>query len=72
MPPSSKYRLSKKYFQLGLKNNPSPDPAQCGKPTALGTPFKKYFQYGAALYYNNWTCKQIFVEQNNAVKNLHS
>ena len=23
----------------GLKNNPSPDPAQCGKPTALGTPF---------------------------------
>jgi len=57
---------------LGLKNNPSPDPAQCGKPTALGTPFKKYFQYGAALYYNNWTCKQIFVEQNNAVKNLHS
>jgi len=24
---------------LGLKNNPSPDPAQCGKPTALGTPF---------------------------------
>jgi len=23
---------------LGLKDNPSPDPAQCGKPTALGTP----------------------------------
>ena len=23
---------------MGLKNNPSPDPAQCGKPTALGTP----------------------------------
>ena len=23
----------------GLKDNPSPDPAQCGKPTALGTPF---------------------------------
>ena len=21
-----------------LKDNPSPDPAQCGKPTALGTP----------------------------------
>jgi len=24
---------------LRLKDNPSPDPAQCGKPTALGTPF---------------------------------
>ena len=26
------------WVRLGLKNNPSPDPAQCGKPTALGTP----------------------------------
>ena len=25
--------------RLGAKNNPSPDPAQCGKPTALGTFF---------------------------------
>ncbi|XP_039843830.1 uncharacterized protein LOC120703735 isoform X2 [Panicum virgatum] len=25
-----------KFAGLGLKNNPSPDPAQCGKPTALG------------------------------------
>jgi len=25
---------------LGLKDNPSPDPAQCGKPTALGTPIE--------------------------------
>ena len=22
-----------------METNPSPDPAQCGKPTALGTPF---------------------------------
>jgi len=27
---------------LGLKYNPSPDPAQCGKPTALGTHSKHY------------------------------
>ena len=26
------------WVRLGLKDNPSPDPAQCGKPTALGTP----------------------------------
>ena len=25
--------------RLGALNNPSLDPAQCGKPTALGTPF---------------------------------
>ena len=28
---------------LGALNNPSPDPAQCGKPTALGTPKECYF-----------------------------
>ena len=28
-------RINKTY----IGNNPSPDPAQCGKPTALGTPF---------------------------------
>ena len=39
VPGSSSSLCTFVWVRLGAKDNPSPDPAQCGKPTALGTPF---------------------------------
>ena len=50
---------------LGLKDNPSPDPAQCGKPTALGTPFK--FEW--LLLTEVCTCEYIWPSR---IGNLYS
>ena len=50
-----------------MRNNPSPDPAQCGKPMALGTPF---FYYTFVLFETRNICinrASYTVNENNEI-----